>query len=158
MATFYLSHIIIAAIAFALGAVIFNRSKDNPADSGVLTKDFVVDALREASTREPQNNRSAAARMRKAGAASETKQSSSFVGFRIFHILFLSGWLVAWSAAIVMVSVWLLTSLAAPGFHSLFLGGWLIAAGAGWFLALKTLFALFRGEKMDHPFQLIRRK
>ena len=61
-------------------------------------------------------------------------------GERLFMLIFILGWIVAWSAGI---------SLAFKAFWTapnLFIGGWLVAAVAGWFYAAFTIWKLVTGQ------------
>lgn len=64
---------------------------------------------------------------------------------RAFVLIFLCGWIIAWTAGIFMAAVMFLNSFES-GFVTLFLGGWLIAALAGWGAAAQTIFKLATGR------------
>jgi hypothetical protein len=71
-------------------------------------------------------------------------------GGEYFGIVFMTGWLVGWTAAIFFVGSILLHSLISKEesggmewFPALFLSGWLIAAIAGEFAAINSLFKQF---------------
>jgi len=76
---------------------------------------------------------------------------------RGFFALFISGWLLAWTAAMVMVTGSFLTSLWNPSFETAFMAGWLCAATAGWFLAVGELRSLLGSKNPRPPFDLFRR-
>jgi len=76
---------------------------------------------------------------------------------RGFFALFISGWLLAWTAAMIMVTGTFFESLWKPGFETAFMGGWLCAATAGWFLAVGELRSLLGSKNPRPPFDLFRR-
>ena len=67
---------------------------------------------------------------------------------RVFQIVFLIGWLIAWTSGIVMAAA---AAFALEGPPSLFLVGWLIAALAGWVAAFGALVTLLRGRDPKEP-------
>ena len=75
----------------------------------------------------------------------KSKDDMSF-GMRLFSSVFIGGWLIAWSAGILMAFS---TFSSAGGGASLFLGGWLIAAVAGWTWAVYTLWKLVTGRPVN---------
>lgn len=66
-------------------------------------------------------------------------------GERLFTIVFITGWLIAWSFGIFVAAAQLLTG--AKGGAGVFLFGWLIGAIAGWFAAAHTLIQAIRGKR-----------
>ena len=66
-------------------------------------------------------------------------------GERIFVVVFLAGWLIAWTFGILMAASALLTGASGP--VSVFIFGWLIAAIAGWGAAMHTLVRALRGKR-----------
>lgn len=74
---------------------------------------------------------------RVSGDALVFRLSRSFKGTAVS--LFLTGWLVAWTAAIVTVAGFFVATLRDRNGAALFLGGWLIAALTGEIMALRRL-------------------
>ena len=62
-------------------------------------------------------------------------------GERLFVLVFLTGWLIAWSAGCAVV-----IKLVLSGSGNLFVYGWLIAALAGWVYAANTIYRLICGK------------
>ncbi|MBO9445717.1 hypothetical protein [Ruegeria sp. R14_0] len=77
---------------------------------------------------------------------SENKKSDMSPGMRLFYSVFLTGWLIAWSAGILMA---VSTFSAVDGGASLFVVGWLIVAVAGWVWAVYTLWKLLTGGPVN---------
>ena len=74
----------------------------------------------------------------------ETDGETIPIGERLFTVVFLAGWLIAWSSGILMVVA---TLLGGESEASLFLLGWLIAAVAGWFAAVHALISALWGRR-----------
>ncbi|MEO1678948.1 MAG: hypothetical protein AAFU80_12410 [Pseudomonadota bacterium] len=66
------------------------------------------------------------------------------LGEQVFTIMFLGGWLIAWSFGVLVVLGTLLSGESEGG---MFLFGWLIAAIAGWFAAVYTLLQALKGRR-----------
>ena len=64
---------------------------------------------------------------------------------RLFALLFLCGWMLAWSAGILMALAMFVTSWGNPA-AAVFMGGWLIAAVAGWFAVANMIWRLATGK------------
>ncbi len=64
---------------------------------------------------------------------------------RLFLLLFLSGWIIAWSAGVLTAFVMFVRGFG-DGVTTLFLGGWLLAAIAGWALAAHTIYKIVTGQ------------
>ncbi|WP_136442170.1 hypothetical protein [Pacificoceanicola onchidii] len=77
------------------------------------------------------------------GRASETEKHGRIpmTGERLFMLIFLLGWIFAWSVACLTALRFVLS-----GQGGLFLIGWLIAALAGWGLAANTIYRLVTGK------------
>ena len=63
---------------------------------------------------------------------------------RLFTLIFVTGWLIAWSAGIFMALMMFLRTFGS-GFSTVFLGGWLMAAIAGWVFAANTIYKILAG-------------
>ncbi|WP_420585282.1 hypothetical protein [Ruegeria sp.] len=114
------SHVIVAVVALGIGVVIGQNRKRKDADSIF------------GSVQPPQQS-----------GKSEQGKGDMSAGMRLFASIFLSGWLIAWTAGILMAFS---TFASAGGGASLFVFGWLIAAIAGWFWAVYTLWKLVTGR------------
>lgn len=64
---------------------------------------------------------------------------------RAFLLLFLSGWIIAWSAGVVTAIVMFVRSFG-DGLTTLFLAGWLLVALAGWGFAALTIYKIITGQ------------
>lgn len=112
---------IIAAIAFWLG----RQTKHSPS---------------------PLNDTFANSAIQSRVSLSETDTTHIPMNFkRAFSLIFISGWIIAWSAGIVM-AVGVFLSSFGSGFTTIFIGGWLLAAIAGWVFAANTIYKLATGK------------
>ena len=64
---------------------------------------------------------------------------------RLFLLVFLSGWIIAWSGGVLTVFVMFVRGFG-DGLTTLFLAGWLLAAIAGWVFAAHTIFKIVTGQ------------
>ena len=85
-------------------------------------------------------------------AATNESEDKPGVALRLFSGLFIAGWLVAWTAGIVMAMGRFATMLEEFTFGTIFVGGWLIAAFAGWFGAAYALYCMIVGKTMPKGF------
>ncbi|PLX36676.1 MAG: hypothetical protein C0606_12680 [Hyphomicrobiales bacterium] len=141
------THLIIGAIAFALGyAVAFLRGdgpkrpeRRMPTASDALARTHhdvrQPPVPARSATREPQNRTAAPAR----------PTSRNW-----FAIVFLLVWLVGWTFGIFMAATEMLPPISGGslGFDNLFVMVWLALAVAGWFLVVRVLIKLLRGEPL----------
>ena len=67
---------------------------------------------------------------------------------RAFTLLFISGWLIAWSAGIYFAALIFLASFWS-GLITVFVGGWLLAALSGWCFAANTIYRLATGKPIE---------
>ena len=67
-------------------------------------------------------------------------------GERLFKIVFLAGWLMAWTVGIMMAGGMFLGTLGQEPAAAVFVGGWLVAAIAGWVWAVVTLIRMLQGR------------
>lgn len=68
-------------------------------------------------------------------------------GPRLMTLIFIIGWLIAWTAGICMAFVMFISSFG-NGFATVFVGGWLVAAVGGWFFAVNTIHKLATGKPL----------
>lgn len=119
-----ISYVIVAIVALCLGMAIGQRRKPREVDT--VLGDGQVGTQETGSDQDKTNDMS--------------------FGARLFQAVFLSGWLIAWTAGILMAFS---AFASAEGGASLFMGGWLIAAVAGWFWAVHTLWKLVTGQPVN---------
>jgi len=112
---------VIAAIAFWIG----RRSKQSPNSQSNPFSHSPIQSTQDTSE--------------------EPSERIAMNGQRAFTLIFMCGWIIAWSAGIYMAATAFLGSFAA-GFETIFLGGWLLAAIAGWCFAANTIFKLGTGK------------
>ena len=117
--SFDLSHFIVAILA-AFGGAWWMRRRQSSDTYGVTTTDLTV-TPEEAAERAPKLP----------------------IAARLFAIVFIGGWLIAWTAGIVMAFGALMSG---AGSANLFMIGWLIAAVAAWFAASYHLIQLILGK------------
>ncbi|SLN52067.1 hypothetical protein [Ruegeria meonggei] len=120
-----LSYVIVGVIALGVGVAIGQRRKRSGADSVY-------------GTQTPATHQT--------GMDQDKSEGDMSPGMRVFMTVFLGGWLIAWSAGILMAFS---TFLSLGGGGSLFVGGWLIAATAGWGWAVYTLWKLVTGRPVN---------
>lgn len=124
------SHAVVALIA-ALATLLFVRSGRARSETSTIRRRMTSDT--SDAQEEPPKIKGAA---------------------RIFALLFLIGWIAAWSAGIFMAFSIFVSAMAQGelGFVTVFIGGWLIAALAGWLFAAKAIVDVTRGRAPGKKF------
>lgn len=141
------SHLIVAAIAFALGYVVAMTRRDSDPRSQRTVR-TAADALARQHPRETRDHppeMMEIARPEQPGAAFQLPPARNW-----FAIIFIAVWLVGWTFGIYMAATEMLphTSHDGIGFDNAFMMVWIIAAVAGWFLAARVLWKLLKGEPL----------
>ncbi len=112
---------IIAAIAFWLG----RKTKQYPSPSKRTSQATALHAIDRFS------------------GPAQTRRPMSFQ--RASAMIFITGWIIAWSASIWMAVLMFISSFG-NGFTTIVVGGWLIAASAGWLCAAIVIYKLVTGK------------
>lgn len=118
-------YVVLILCAFALGRASTRWTWARPADMSLSTTALANQSALAGSTetRVPMN------------------------GERLFMLVFLSGWIVAWTVGVAAAFG---AFVAGTGdlFGTLFLGGWLMAAVAAWVFVANTVFRLATGKRV----------
>lgn len=122
-----ISHIIVAILAFVAAGAFFKRKP------------------RDTYQDEPLRSQSSSLKTFQGSALEPDQKDKEMSGFeQLFTIVFMGGWLIAWTAGIGMA----FQAFASGGGPSMFLLGWLIAAIAGWFFGVYALGMAIMGKRV----------
>lgn len=143
-----MSHLIVAAIAFALGYVVAmtRRDSDPRSQRDVRTAADALARQHPRETRRQPPEMTEIARPERPGSAFQLSPARNWLA-----IIFIAVWLVGWTFGIYMAASAVLphTSRDGIGFDNAFMMIWIIAAMAGWLIAARVLWKLLKGEPLS---------